>query len=118
MKSKKKRRDNEIEDGDMEEKEVECEDWIDPVTGEMTRVVKDDDLDDEDAERMIVKEVPKAYTPTQIEREEHELTHFPYRSWCPDCVKGQGIADRHKTNDARVRHKDEICMGYVFRQLE
>ena len=31
---------------------------------------------------------PKA--PTQAEREEHELTHLPYRSWCIHCVKGRG----------------------------
>ena len=28
--------------------------------------------------------------PTQAEREEHELTHLPYRSWCIHCVKGRG----------------------------
>ena len=24
------------------------------------------------------------------EKEEHELTHIPYRSWCEQCIKGRG----------------------------
>ena len=28
--------------------------------------------------------------PTLQEREEHSVTHVPYRSWCPVCVKAQG----------------------------
>ena len=31
---------------------------------------------------------PKA--PTQEEREEHEKTHLPFRSWCRHCVRGRG----------------------------
>ena len=27
--------------------------------------------------------------PTRMEREEHERTHYPYRSWCPHCVKSR-----------------------------
>ena len=26
---------------------------------------------------------------------EHELTHLPYRSWCPVCVRSKGRADNH-----------------------
>ena len=26
--------------------------------------------------------------PTQKEVDEHNLTHVPYRNWCPHCVKG------------------------------
>ena len=29
------------------------------------------------------------------EREEHELTHIPYRSWCPHCVRGRGRNQPH-----------------------
>ena len=33
--------------------------------------------------------------PTRQERFEHELTHLPYRSWCPICVKSKGRTDNH-----------------------
>ena len=36
------------------------------------------------------------------ELDEHELTHTPYRDWCPFCVKGRGVSDRH----AGQRHAD------------
>ena len=29
------------------------------------------------------------------ERETHELTHTPYRSWCPHCVKGRARGSPH-----------------------
>ena len=35
--------------------------------------------------------VPRA--PSQLEYEEHMLTHYPYRSWCPHCVRGRGRRD-------------------------
>ena len=33
--------------------------------------------------------------PTRQERLEHELTHLPYHSWCPICVKSKGRTDDH-----------------------
>ena len=52
------------------------------------------EMDAEDAEcgrRRVVKlQDPKK--PTQAEVEEHELTHFPLRSWCKHCC-GEGNGD-------------------------
>ena len=33
--------------------------------------------------------------PTEAEREEHEITHVPYRSWCEHCVKSRGEDGQH-----------------------
>ena len=30
-------------------------------------------------------------TPTKAEREEHDVSHVPYRPWCRFCVMGEGI---------------------------
>ena len=35
--------------------------------------------------------------PTPRERAEHNLTHLPYRTWCPTCVASKGKADSHTT---------------------
>ena len=34
--------------------------------------------------------------PSKAEREEHELTHLPYRNWCKYCVQGRGKEAPHK----------------------
>ena len=34
-----------------------------------------------------VEKTPKA--PTREEYEVHRLTHYPYRSWCPHCVRAK-----------------------------
>ena len=36
------------------------------------------------------------YTPTDTEIQNHNLTHLPYRNWCPICVKSKGKATPHK----------------------
>ena len=33
--------------------------------------------------------------PSQREREEHQMTHLPYRSWCSHCVRGKGKEAPH-----------------------
>ena len=39
------------------------------------------------------------YMPTQSERDDHELTHANYRSWCEHCVKGRGVEMAHRLGD-------------------
>ena len=40
--------------------------------------------------------------PTQQERAEHELTHLPFRSWCPTCVANKGRADNHPKQKSKM----------------
>ena len=55
------------------------------------------------------------YEPSRQERIEHDLTHMPFRSWCPDCVAGKGVSHGHRT----VLSKEEssiplIGVDYAF----
>ena len=34
--------------------------------------------------------------PTKVEKEEHERTHCPYRSWCEHCVRTRARNGRHR----------------------
>lgn len=43
-----------------------------------------------------VKGLKNVYLPSQLEREEHELTHLPFRDWCPYCVQGKGVSAARK----------------------
>ena len=42
---------------------------------------------------------PHQPTPQQIA--EHNLTHLPYRNWCPICVQGKGRQDIYKKQQSR-----------------
>ena len=41
--------------------------------------------------------------PSQAEVDEHELTHVPYRNWCPVCVRcrGKDLDHRKAVEDER-----------------
>ena len=47
---------------------------------------------------------PVPVTPTRQEVLTHRLTHRPFRSWCPHCVRGKSREDRHH----RSSQKDEF----------
>ena len=53
-----------------------------------------EDIDDQQ-EAKKAKGLPTPPQPTEQERMEHKLTHLPYRSWCPVCVRSKGRADNH-----------------------
>ena len=35
--------------------------------------------------------------PTQKEKDAHYPLHVEFKSWCPQCVNGQGISDQHRS---------------------
>ena len=43
-----------------------------------------------------VDTLPTPNMPTQSERDDHDLTHYPYRSWCKHCVEGRGVEMGHR----------------------
>ena len=60
--------------------------------------------------------------PTKVEREEHERTHCPYRSWCKHCVKSRArnAPRRQATAEDPLKEANvpRICMGYFFMSRE
>ena len=58
--------------------------------------------------------LPTAAAPTQREKEEHFVSHYPCRSWCEHCIRGTAKAMRH----VRVDHSHEtvpvISAEYFF----
>ena len=43
------------------------------------------------------------------ERKQHELTHLPFRDWCPHCVKAKG---RHSPAKKQIDHQPVIQVDY------
>ena len=50
------------------------------------------------------------------EREAHEVTHTPYRSWCPYCVRGRGRNAPHKSQGEKRQQSNvpRIALDYFF----
>ena len=56
-------------------------------------------LEDEAVEGPSTKPRRRPDEPTVQETMEHNDTHEPYRAWCPACVAGRGVSDRHQAGD-------------------
>ena len=58
-------------------------------------------------------------TPTKEEVRKHNVSHLPFRSWCPQCVAGRGNDDPHKD---RAEHEGgrgpEVHFDYAFMRNE
>ena len=62
-----------------------------------------------------VDSLPSPYMPTQSERDDHDLTHAVYRSWCKHCVEGRGVEHGHRAgNDHSARGVAMIGFDYMF----
>ena len=51
--------------------------------------------DDEGEASQIHRALPEPKPPSREAVRKHNLTHWPYRSWCPFCVMGRRNADPH-----------------------
>ena len=85
------------EEDDVMEEEQEQEDRR--IVGEQA------DEEEEATEESTTKMTRSPTVPSAWERERHETSHVPYRSWCPTCVAGRGVKSPHK---ARPRRDDDL----------
>ena len=67
----------------------------------------------EEARRPEVLRDPGAPTPKEVE--EHNVTHMPFRSWCPHCVSGKAQSRHHKRVDHQGEKQiPEVVFDYGF----
>ena len=70
--------------------------------------------------REVRAQVPPAVEASRFpgakEVEDHNLTHCPFRSWCPNCVKGQAKDDAHRVVQGVLAEWDvvRVSMDYCF----
>ena len=55
--------------------------------------VEADELIEESVPR---RKVPDPKLPSPEEVAAHNIDHYPYRSWCDHCVRGQAVNEPHK----------------------
>ena len=52
--------------------------------------------------------------PSQEEVDEHMITHLPFRSWCPHCIRGKSKGKPHRKSDRGNREIPTVAMDYTF----
>ena len=69
---------------------------------------------EEESEVQQPRGVPPPPEPTADEIERHNLTHFPYRSWCPHCLVCRRPNMQHRRSPASGRKVPLFCADYCF----
>ena len=80
------------------------------------QVVEDDEIEIEAEvceESRVPKRMQNPMLPSKAEREMHELTHVPFRSWCEHCVRGRGESVRHEAGK-EMPEQTEVHMDFFF----
>jgi hypothetical protein len=65
-------------------------------------------------EEDVIKKMVDPKLPSQEEVERHNLTHLPYRNWCPICIKAKGRDTDHRQDEGKDRSKPEYSWDYCF----
>ena len=55
--------------------------------------------------------------PSEEEVANHELTHLPYRNWCPACVKAEREDVDHRGAVDKERKLSEYVLISVFQEM-
>ena len=84
----------ETEKADEGEKEAE-------VSKDAMEEEEEEEEESSDGRRSVGRLSPKG--PTKVEKEEHERTHCPYRSWCEHCVRARARNSHHRRQEGRCR---------------
>ena len=71
---------------------------------------------EEGEEARTPRRLPAPVYVSKVERDEHELTHTPYRSWCDHCVRcrGRNTQHREKEEDDKKGQVPRISFDYFF----
>ena len=60
---------------------------------------------------------PSPATPSRQEVAEHRIDHWPFRSWCADCVAGKATADHHRVTSGKDDDESRVpilAFDYAF----
>ena len=71
-----------------------------------------EELEQQEGHRARSPTAPTA--PSEQERQEHMLTHVPFRSWCPHCVRGKAVESPHRRVQAEADEMARVEMDYMY----
>ena len=78
-----------------------------PMQGDM-----ESDQEEEEVRGPIAARIPGE--PTRQEREEHMVTHVPYRQWCQHCVSGKAKSMPHLSAAKHTREVPVLALDYTY----
>ena len=71
---------------------------------------------EEGEESQKVKTLPSPSPPSRQEMLEHNITHWPFRSWCNHCIAGKAKANKHSpTGGMSQSEVPVVSMDYAFK---
>jgi hypothetical protein len=79
--------------------------------GEEHVEIKDDEVS---GEAQDIKVAPDPFMPSAAEVEEHRVTHWPYRSWCRECVEGKALGEHRSHRCAHGSRVAVVGIDYFF----
>ena len=71
---------------------------------------EEDSREDDDMQPVFCRKPPKG--PTESEKREHEVTHMPFRSWCPAFVQVRAADWPHKVQVDKELRYPKIHLDY------
>ena len=86
------------------------------VEDEMVEVDMDDEEEQSEESRAVRVGQKKMMTRTLAEREEHERTHIPCRSWCRHCVAARASNSAHRGRKFATTFEEDKDMKQVISQ--
>ena len=85
------------------------------ILGETILQNKDFDLDQFEHGITVPKMLPDPGAPSRQEVLEHELTHLPFRAWCPYCVAARGKDMKHAVDKWKEPNAlPVVAVDYAF----
>ena len=74
--------------------------------------------EEEEGRQPVMKKAPPRVS--KAEREAHERTHTPFRTWCKYCMRGRGQNQHHRTNkeEEETGKVPRVSLDYMFMSQE
>ena len=77
------------------------------------------EVEDESGEAREPRILRDPGAPTEAEVEQHNVTHLPFRAWCPACVEGKARDRKHrKQGGSDTKQIPEVVFDYCFMGAE
>ena len=77
--------------------------------------VKVDEAGDDEQEAEPMKKRPNPMLPSSEEIDDHRVAgHYPYRSWCRECVEGRAVGQHHVSAEESRKKIPTIAFDYFF----
>ena len=72
----------------------------------------EENQEQEEANKATAPKIP--IKPSQEEVDSHMLTHLPFRSWCPHCVRGKSKGKPHRKQAGTGKEIPTVALDYMF----